>query len=177
MPALKRKLSRKRDQRVVLIKNLATSLVLDEQLTTTLPKAKTLLPYMERLITKARKGDLHNRRQVIAGLLRDDAAAKLVDLIAPQLKRDSGFIRLKKTGLRRRGDGSELATLSFVDELKQSEEAKKKAAEKAKPAKTGAGAEKAKTEPAKPKFDNTAKLKAPAGSKAAQTKHLPQKKG
>lgn len=170
MAALKHKLSRRRDHRLVLIKNLATSLVLDESVTTTLPKAKTLLPYMERLISKAKKGDLHNRRQVIAGLLRDDAAFKLVDDIAPQLKRSSGFLRLKK-GDRRRGDGSELATVSFVDELKRAEKPKKQE----KSTKLKAVKTEAKAAP-KTRFVEQATTKAPRTA-AAQTKYTPQKKG
>lgn len=114
-----RKLGRTRDERRRLVKNLATSLVLDESLKTTLPKAKELVPYAERLIAQARQGDLAHRRRVIAGLLRDDAAFKLVDEIAPQLaKRDSGWLRIKRAGWRK-GDHAELATVSFVDELKR----------------------------------------------------------
>ena len=61
-----RKLHRERDQRQALIKGLADSLVKYESIETTLPKAKEVVPYLEKLITKAKKGDLHNRRQVIA---------------------------------------------------------------------------------------------------------------
>lgn len=142
-----RKLGRKRDERRLLVKNLATSLILDGHVTTTLPKAKTVLPYAERLISKARKADLPLRRQVIAGLLRDDAASKLIDTIAPQLKRDSGFLRLKKAGWRT-GDHAELAKVSFVDQIKTEVKAKKKTvAEKKPPAKAKTAAVK----PAKPK--------------------------
>lgn len=113
-----RKLGRKRDERRTLVKNLATSLFLDEKVNTTLPKAKVLLPYAERLVSKAKKGGLHNRRQIIGSLLRDDAAHKLVDEIAPQMKRDSGFLRLKKTG-HRRGDNAPTAEITFVDKIEQ----------------------------------------------------------
>ena len=112
-----RKLGRERDERRLLVKNLATSLVLEEHITTTLPKAKEVVPYVEKLISKAMKGGLHQRRQILAGLLRDDAANKLVDTIAPQMKRDSGFLKLKRAGWRR-GDHTELAQVTFVDELK-----------------------------------------------------------
>jgi large subunit ribosomal protein L17 len=63
-----RKFHRERDQRRALIKSLADSLIKYESIETTLPKAKEVVPYLEKLITKAKKGDLHNRRQVISGL-------------------------------------------------------------------------------------------------------------
>lgn len=113
-----RKFGRERDQRRALLKGLATSLVEHGKIETTLPKAKELVRYIEKLITKAKKGDLHNRRMVIAGLSTQIAAFKLVDEIAPQLKgRTSGHVRVERTRLRV-GDGAQLATISFVDELK-----------------------------------------------------------
>ncbi len=113
-----RKFSRKRDQRRALLKGLATSLVEHGKIETTLPKAKELVRYIEKLITKAKKGDLHNRRQVIAGLSTQAAAFKLVDEIAPQLTgRTSGHVRVTRTRVRV-GDGTQLATIGFVDELK-----------------------------------------------------------
>jgi large subunit ribosomal protein L17 len=112
-----RKFGRERDQRSALIRGLAESLVLRESIETTLPKAKETLSYTEKLITKAKKGGLHNRRQIIAGLSTLEAAHKLVDEIAPKLKaRDSVNLRLEKTGLRR-GDAAQLARISFVDDL------------------------------------------------------------
>ena len=80
-----RKLGRERDQRRALLKGLATSLVLEERIETTLPKAKELVRYIEKLITKAKKGDLANRRAVIAGLSTQIAAVKLFDQVSPQL--------------------------------------------------------------------------------------------
>lgn len=119
-----RKLHRERDQREALLKGLADSLVKYETIETTLPKAKEVVPYIEKLITKAKKGDLHNRRQVIAGLQTLTSAHKLVDEIAPKLKgRASGHVRIEKTGLRR-GDNAQLARVSFVDDLKEAPVAK-----------------------------------------------------
>ena len=113
-----RKFGRERDQRRALLKGLATSLVLHHKIETTLPKAKELVRYIEKIITKAKKGDLHNRRQVIAALSTQQAAFKLVDEIAPQLKgRTSGHVRVQRTRLRV-GDGAQMATIEFVDELK-----------------------------------------------------------
>ena len=112
-----RKLGRRRDPRRALIKGLATSLIIHHQIKTTEAKAKEVIPYVERLITKAKKGDLHNRRQIIARLATVDSAHYLVDQIAPQLKhRSSGHLRRQKIGFRT-GDRSRLCLVSFVDEL------------------------------------------------------------
>lgn len=114
-----RKFGRERDQRRALLKGLATSLVIHGKIETTLPKAKELVRYIEKLITKAKKGDLHNRRQVIAKLSTQDAAFRLFDVIAPQLTaRTSGHVRVERTRVRI-GDGAQLATISFVDEIKE----------------------------------------------------------
>ncbi len=113
-----RKFGRERDQRKALLKGLATSLVEHGKIETTLPKAKELVRYIEKLITKAKKGDLANRRAVIAGLSTQAAAFKLVDEIAPQLTgRTSGHVRVQRTRLRV-GDAAQMATIEFVDELK-----------------------------------------------------------
>lgn len=113
-----RKFGRERDQRKALLKGLATELVNHGKIETTLPKAKELVRYIEKLITKAKKGDLANRRRVIAGLMTLSAANKLVDEIAPQLAgRTSGHVRVERTRLRV-GDGAQMATIEFVDELK-----------------------------------------------------------
>lgn len=112
-----RKFGRQTDQRRALIKGLADSLVLRESIETTLPKAKEVLTYTEKLITKAKKGGLHNRRQVIAGLQTLEAAHKLIDDVAPKLGgRTSGHLRIEKTDLRR-GDAAQMARISFVDGL------------------------------------------------------------
>lgn len=113
-----RKFGRERDQRRALLKGLATSLVEHGKIETTLPKAKELVRYIEKLITKAKKNDLHNRRMVIAGLSTQDAATRLMDVIAPQLTgRTSGHVRVERTRVRV-GDGAQLATIAFVDEIK-----------------------------------------------------------
>jgi large subunit ribosomal protein L17 len=149
-----RKFGRERDQREALIKSLADSLVLHEKIETTLPKAKEIVPYIEKLITKAKLGTLHARRQVISGLMTTEAAHKLVDDIAPKLGgRVSGHVRITK-GKARRGDNVTVATVSFVDDL--SVEAKK-------PAATKPEVKKAAAKPAAKK--STAKPKAKKGSK------------
>jgi large subunit ribosomal protein L17 len=120
-----RKFGRERDQRRALMKGLADSLVKYESIETTLPKAKEIVPYVEKLITKAKKGDLHNRRQIIADLQTVASAHKLVDEIAPKLGgRNSGHLRVERTRVRR-GDNAQLARVSFVDDLKEAPVAKK----------------------------------------------------
>lgn len=117
-----RKFGRERDQRRALVKGLASNLIINETIETTEAKAKELVPYVEKLITKAKKGDLHNRRQVIAKMANTESAHKLVDEIAPKLKdRNSGYLRIKKSG-ERRGDNAPLAKVAFVDDLKSKAE-------------------------------------------------------
>ncbi|MYB39818.1 50S ribosomal protein L17 [Candidatus Saccharibacteria bacterium] len=112
-----RKLGRRKDARRALMKGLATDLFRHTSLKTTLPKAKEVIPYAERLITKAKRGGLHNRRLVIARTADKTTAHLLLDTIAPQLKgRDSGHLRLVKLE-RRRGDNAQLAKVAFVDKI------------------------------------------------------------
>jgi large subunit ribosomal protein L17 len=133
-----RKLHRERDQRVALVKGLADSLVKYESIETTLPKAKEVVPYVEKLITKAKKGDLHNRRMVISDLQTLESAHKLVDEIAPKLMgRTSGHLRIVRTKTRR-GDNAQLARVSFVDDLKEAPVAKAAAAAAKTPVKKAA---------------------------------------
>ncbi len=130
-----RKFGRERDQRRALIKSLAEALIINESIETTLPKAKEIRPYMERLITRAKKGDLASRRTIIASVMTIATAHKLVDEIAPKLgARNSGYLRITKTSLRR-GDNTQLARVSFVDDLT-------KAAPKTKPSAAAAPAKK-----------------------------------
>jgi large subunit ribosomal protein L17 len=143
------KFHRERDQREALVKGLAESLIIHESIETTVPKAKAVVPYVERLITKAKKGDLHNRRQVISSLQQVSTAHKLVDEIAPKLgNRDSGHLRIKRTTIRR-GDNAEMARVSFVDDLKEAPVAKSAAAEKPKAETKKPAEKKAEKAPAK----------------------------
>lgn len=135
-----RKFHRERDQREALIKGLADSLIKYESIETTIEKAKEVVPYVEKLITKAKKGDLHNRRQIIAALQTIESAHKLVDEIAPKLSgRTSGHLRIERTTTRR-GDNAQLARVSFVDDLAEAPVAKPAA--KKTPAKAEAKEEK-----------------------------------
>jgi large subunit ribosomal protein L17 len=146
-----RKLSLERDQRRALIRGQVTSLVLHEQITTTLAKAKEVAPQFERMVTKAKKGDLHNRRQIRSFLLTDKATEKLIAEIAPSFKdRDGGYTRILKAG-NRRGDNAQMAVVALTDVIKP---AKKEAAETDKPAEQKA--------PAKKPIAKAAAKKAPA---------------
>jgi large subunit ribosomal protein L17 len=112
-----RKFGRETDQRKALIKGLVTSLIEKGSIETTVIRAKEIRPVAEALITKAIAGGLHNRRQIIAALSTLTAAHKLVDDIAPKLNgRQGGYLRIKPTRVRI-GDNTQMARISFVDDL------------------------------------------------------------
>lgn len=113
-----RKFGRERNQRRALRRGLVISLVEHGAIVTTLQKAKDIRPVAEKLITKARKGGLARRRAIIAALNNLDAANKLVDVVAPQLQRESGYLRIVKLNQNRVGDNAEMARIEFVDEIK-----------------------------------------------------------
>ena len=136
-----RKFGRERDQRRALMKGLADSLIINESIETTTEKAKDLRPYLERLVTKARKGGLHNRRQIISSVATLEAAHKLVDGIAPKMMRESGYLRIERTTTRR-GDNAQMSRISFVDDLKEAPVAKKAEKAEKKPAAKKAPAKK-----------------------------------
>ncbi len=138
-----RKFGRERDQRRALMRGLMISLVEHGTITTTLPKAKELRPQAEKMITVARQGSLAGRRRLIAKL-NVDTANKLVDVIVPSLKRDSGYLRVTRLDQRRVGDNAELATIEFVDEI--TEVAKPDKPTRKKPAKSAQSASDSKKE-------------------------------
>lgn len=132
-----RKFGRKTDQRRALMRGLMCSLIEYQSITTTLARCKETRRELEKLITIAKKGGLANRRILIARLNDLEAATLLIDVIAPQIKRDSGYLRIEHAGYRR-GDNAEMGTISFVDDINFDVEPKK--AEK--PAKTTKSAKK-----------------------------------
>lgn len=138
-----RKFGRERDQRRALMRGLMISLVKHGTITTTLPKAKELRPQAEKMITVARQGSLADRRRLIAKL-NVDTANRLVDVIVPSLKRDSGYLRVTRLDQRRVGDNAELATIEFVDEI--TEVAKPDKPARKKPAKSAQSASDSKKE-------------------------------
>lgn len=126
------KFHRERDQREALVESLAEALIIHGSIVTTLPKAKAVVPYVEKLITKAKKADLHNRRQIISKLQTVSSAHKLVDDLAPKLAgRTSGHLRITRED-NRRGDNAEMARVSFVDDVKEAPVAKPVEKEEAK---------------------------------------------
>ena len=110
-----RKFSRKSGHRLAMFANLAQALIKHEQITTTLPKAKDLRPVVEKLITLAKRGDLHARRQAIAQLKDEKLVAKLFSVIAERYKtRSGGYSRVLKAGFRY-GDNAPMAIIELVD--------------------------------------------------------------
>src|SRR5215468_3879388 len=110
-----RKLNRTAEHRKALFANLAASLIKHEQIITTLPKAKELRPIVEKLVTLAKKGGLHARRQAVAELRDIAQVKKLFDVIGPRYKeRDGGYTRIMKAGFRY-GDNAAKAVIEFVD--------------------------------------------------------------
>lgn len=121
-----RKFGRETDQRTALTRGLMRSLFKYKSINTTLAKAKEIRRPAEKLITIAKKGDLAARRTVIARLNDQETGNELIDVIAPQIKRNSGYLRIERTGFRR-GDNAEMATITFVDEIKDAVKEEKKA--------------------------------------------------
>ncbi len=110
-----RKLQRSTGHRTALLRNLAASLIKHEQITTGLAKAKELRPYVEKLITLAKKGGLSNRRLAQSRLMDDAQLAKLFEVLAERYKgRNGGYTRIIKAGYRA-SDASPIAVIELVD--------------------------------------------------------------
>ena len=110
-----RKLQRTSSHRAALFRNMAAALIKHEQITTTTAKAKELRPYVEKLITLAKKGGLSNRRLAHARLLDDTQLKKLFDVLAERYaKREGGYTRIVKAGLRA-SDAAPIAIIELVD--------------------------------------------------------------
>ena len=109
-----RKLGRTKEHRRALLRNLATDLFRHERLTTTLPKARELRPFAEKLITLARRDDLHARRQVVSQISDRVVVKKLFDTLGPRFaSRPGGYTRALKLGPRP-GDGADMAIVELV---------------------------------------------------------------
>ncbi|MFC3170160.1 MULTISPECIES: 50S ribosomal protein L17 [Paracoccus] len=110
-----RRLNRTHEHRKALFANMAGSLIEHEQIKTTLPKAKELRPIIEKLITLAKRGDLHARRQAAAQLKQDQHVAKLFEILGARYKdRQGGYARVLKAGFRY-GDMAPMAIIELVD--------------------------------------------------------------
>ena len=113
--AAHRKLGRTSSHRTAMVANMAASLIKHEQIVTTLPKAKELRPFVEKLVTLAKRGDLHARRICISRVRDVEQVGKLFGALGPRYKaRNGGYIRVLKAG-HRYGDNAPLAVIEFVD--------------------------------------------------------------
>ena len=110
-----RKLGRTSAHRTAMFANMSASLIKHEQIVTTLPKAKELRPFVEKLVTLAKKGDLHARRIAISRVRDVDQVGKLFATLGPRYKaRSGGYTRVLKAGFRY-GDNAPMAVIEFVD--------------------------------------------------------------
>jgi large subunit ribosomal protein L17 len=110
-----RRLNRTHEHRKAMFSNMSGSLIEHEQIKTTLPKAKELRRVIEKLVTLAKRGDLHARRQAASQLKQDAHVAKLFDVLGPRYaERQGGYVRVLKAGFRY-GDMAPMAIIEFVD--------------------------------------------------------------
>jgi large subunit ribosomal protein L17 len=117
-----RKLSRSASHRKATLTSLAQALIMEDRIVTTVAKAKELRPYAEKLITKARKGDLHSRREVMKHLKRKDVVDRLMHDVAPSfVDRPGGYTRIVKLGFRK-SDAADIALIELVGRGMQDEE-------------------------------------------------------
>ena len=111
----KRRFSRTAEHRKAMFANMSQALIKHEQIVTTLPKAKDLRPVVEKLVTLAKRGDLHARRQAISQIKDAVLVKKLFDVLGPRYKtRNGGYLRVMKAGFRP-GDNAPMAVIEFVD--------------------------------------------------------------
>ncbi len=109
-------LSRTTAHRDAMIRNMAASLIRHERITTTVPKARNLRPFVEKLVTLAKESSQHRRRLAFARLRDKEATAKLFDVLGPRFKaRAGGYTRILKLQKRRLGDGGEQSIIEFVE--------------------------------------------------------------
>lgn len=123
------KLGRNTSHRRALLRNLVTSIVLEDRVETTVAKAKAARPHVEKLITLGKKGDLHARRQALAYLQTREAVTRLFDTVAPRYgDRNGGYLRIVRTGFQR-GDGAETAFIELLGAEKLLDEKRQKRAD------------------------------------------------
>ena len=123
------KLGRNTSHRRALLRNLVTSLIIEERIETTVPKAKAMRPHVEKMITLGKRGDLSARRQAASYLMTRDAVDKLFDTVSPRFgDREGGYLRIIRTGWQK-GDGAEKAFIELLGSEAMQEEKRKKRAE------------------------------------------------
>jgi large subunit ribosomal protein L17 len=123
------KLGRNTSHRRALLRNLVTSILVEDKVETTLVKAKAARPLVEKLITLGKRGDLHSRRQAISFLMTTEAVTRLFDTVAPRYgDRNGGYLRIVRTGFRK-GDNGEKAFIELLGAEKVLDEKRQKRAE------------------------------------------------
>lgn len=129
-----KKLNRDKDHRQALLKNLASSLILNGKIETSVIKAKFMKPFVEKLITKAKDGSYNSVRLLRSRIGNEEALRKLISEIAPSFKeRNGGYTRIKKLGVIRKGDNSEMAMIELVTSEKPAKEVKEEVKKVSKP--------------------------------------------
>ncbi|MBZ5548054.1 MAG: 50S ribosomal protein L17 [Acidobacteriia bacterium] len=123
------KLGRTTSHRRSMLRNMVTSLIMEERIETTVIKAKAVRPRVEKMITLGKKGDLAARRQAAAYLMTDEAVRKLFDTVAPRFgDRNGGYLRIVRTGWQK-GDGAEKAFIELLGSEQVLDEKRQKRAE------------------------------------------------
>jgi large subunit ribosomal protein L17 len=123
------KLGRNTSHRRALLRNLVTSVIVEDRVETTIAKAKAVRPHVEKMITLGKKGDLASRRQALSFLMTDVAVARLFDTVAPRYgDRQGGYLRIVRTGFQK-GDGAEEAFIELLGAEKQLDEKRQKRAD------------------------------------------------
>ena len=123
------KLGRNTAHRRSLLRNLVTSVIVEERIETTVPKAKAARPIVEKMITLGKRGDLAARRLAMAYLMTDEAVVKLFDTIGPRFgDRNGGYLRIVRTGWRK-GNGADTAFVELLGSEKTIDEKRQKRAE------------------------------------------------
>lgn len=123
------KLGRNTSHRRATLRNLVTSIILEDRVETTVVKAKAVRPHVERLITLGKRGDLHARRQALAYLQTREAVTRLFDTVAPRYgDRNGGYLRIIRSGYHK-GDGAETAFIEMLGVEKLLQEKREKRAE------------------------------------------------
>jgi large subunit ribosomal protein L17 len=123
------KLGRKTPHRRALLRNLTTSVLMEDRVETTVTKAKAVRPLVEKMITLGKKGDLHSRRQALAFMMTRESVTRLFDTVAPRYgDRTGGYLRIVRTGFRK-GDGGETAFIELLGAEQLLDEKRQKRAE------------------------------------------------
>lgn len=123
------KLGRNTSHRRAMLRNLVTSILLEDRVETTITKAKAARPHVEKMITLGKKGDLHSRRQALSYLMTDESVRRLFETVAPRYgDRQGGYLRIVRTGFQK-GDGAEKAFIELLGAEAALDEKREKRAE------------------------------------------------